>query len=286
MILRRSSCLKSPVLSPKSPAIYENYKSGCAWGFIHCFDFAKLIPMATSFPITSALTDKIKDAVIDKNVAVNSRKREVKKIMKEGVSVKHQTMKENANGELQNQQFNPKLVGHSKEPRKARGSLKNSCRFTHHSCDAVTKGFKQPSDKKMVEKSSNNNLASVPEASYNDEITTNGGDRSCKNIGGRKHDNQAKINVQVNMNEAIEAFINQKLTDGESLCRNEVANRSNEFICALEVLSSNKDQFMKLLQDPNSLLVKHIQDLRDSHAKIQQHRPSSKAKTSYDHSVC
>ncbi|KAK8529383.1 hypothetical protein V6N13_102306 [Hibiscus sabdariffa] len=29
---------RSPVLSPKSPAIYEKYKSGCAWGLIHFFN--------------------------------------------------------------------------------------------------------------------------------------------------------------------------------------------------------------------------------------------------------
>ena len=37
--LPRSPALKSPILSPKSPAIYEKYKSGCAWGLIHFFDF-------------------------------------------------------------------------------------------------------------------------------------------------------------------------------------------------------------------------------------------------------
>lgn len=37
--LPRSPVLKSPLLSPKSPSIYEKYKSGCAWGLIHFFDF-------------------------------------------------------------------------------------------------------------------------------------------------------------------------------------------------------------------------------------------------------
>ncbi|GMJ00326.1 hypothetical protein HRI_003701800 [Hibiscus trionum] len=298
----RSSCVKSPVLSPKSPAICEKYKSGCAWGLIHFFDFrqahspGKLISdtkrsnrqakgdgYKRNKPSLLSNEEKpqyIDDAVDDKNVAVNSRMREVKNIVKEEMSVKHQTRKEKANGELQNQQVHPKLVGHSKEHRKASRSSKKPCRFSGCGCDAVLEGCKQPSDQKMAEKSSNNNLASVTEASYNDENTTNGGDLRCKNIGGRKHDHQGEINVRVEMSEAVEAFVNQKLTDGESLCRNEVANRSNEFIDALEVLNSNKELFMKLLQDPNSLLVKHIQDLRDSQAKKQQPQSSSKAKTS------
>ncbi|KAK8478978.1 hypothetical protein V6N13_096195 [Hibiscus sabdariffa] len=298
--LPRSPGLKSPVLSPKSPAIYEKYKSGCAWGLVHFFNFrqphshgnlisdekctnrqAKGDGYKRNKPSLLPNEEKIQyidDAVDDKNIAVNSRKREVTNITKEEMSVKHRTKKERANGELQNQQVNPKLVGHSKEHRKASRRSKKPYRFRGCGCDAVTEGCKQPSVQRMAEKSSNNNLALVTEASYNDENTTNG-DLSCKNIRARKHGHQAEINVQVRMNEAIEAFVNQKLTDGESLCRNEVANRSNEFIDALEVLNSNKELFMKLLQDPNSLLVKHIQDLRDSQAK-KQPQSSSKAKTS------
>ncbi|KAK8658109.1 hypothetical protein V6N13_036321 [Hibiscus sabdariffa] len=297
----RSAGFKSPVLSPKSPAIYEKYKSGCARGLVHFFNFrqphshgnlisdekctnmqAKGDGYKRNKPSLLPNEEKIQyidDAVDDKNVAENSRKREVTNIIKEEMSVKLQTKKEKANGELQNQQVNPKLVGHSKEHRKASRRSKKPYRFHGCGCDAVTEGCKQPSVQKMVEKSSNNNLALVTEASYNDENTTNG-DLSCKNIRGRKHGHQAEINVQIRMNEAVEAFVNQKLTDGESLCRNEVPNRSNEFIDALEVLNSNKELFMKLLQDPNSLLVKHIQDLRDSQAKKQPPQYSSKARTS------
>ncbi|XP_039022794.1 uncharacterized protein LOC120155306 [Hibiscus syriacus] len=299
--LPRSPALKSPMLSPKSPAIYEKYKSGCAWGLIHFFDFrqahfhGKLISdkkrtnrqakgdgYKRNKPTLHSNREKAQyadDAVDNKNVAAKSRKRDVKNIIKEEMPVKHQTENEKANVELQNQPVNPKLVSHSKENRKASKSSKKSCRFPVLGCDAATEVCRQPSDKKMVEESSKNNLAPVTEASYSDANTTNGGN-CCKNVGGRKHCHQMEINVQVKMNEAVEAFVDQKLTDGESLCRNEVANCSNEFIDALEVLNSNKELFMKLLQDPNSLLVKHIQDLRDSQVKKQQPRSSSKAKTS------
>lgn len=37
--LPRCPALKSPVLSPKTPALYDKNKSGCAWGLIHFFDF-------------------------------------------------------------------------------------------------------------------------------------------------------------------------------------------------------------------------------------------------------
>ncbi|XWS49956.1 hypothetical protein CRYUN_Cryun12cG0047000 [Craigia yunnanensis] len=221
------------------------------------------------------------DALDNKNLAVNSRKPEVKKVIEEEMSMKHRTKKNTAIVEMQNLQFNPKLVGHSKDHRKASKSSKKSCRSPASGCDAAAEGYRQPSDQNTVDIAPNKNkLVSATEASGNDVHINNGGNYSCTSIRGRKHDHHTEINLRVHMNEAAEAFVSQKFTDGENLSRNEVANQSKNFIDALEVLNSNKELFTKLLQDPNSLLVKHIQDLRDSQAKRQQPQSSSKAKTS------
>ncbi|CAN1253859.1 hypothetical protein LINPERPRIM_LOCUS8452 [Linum perenne] len=77
-----------------------------------------------------------------------------------------------------------------------------------------------------------------------------------------------EINFQFHMNEAAEAFINQRLVDGQLLGEDEGKVQSKHFLDALDVLNSNRDLFSKLLQDPNSLLVKHIEDLRDSQQKV------------------
>ncbi|XP_022777291.1 uncharacterized protein LOC111318678 [Durio zibethinus] len=310
----------SPVLSPKSPAIYEKYKSGCAWGSIHFFDFcqghshgklisdkksenrqAKVLKLScpTKFNYTDFLSaaagfttnrtnflsnkekaQYIDDALGNKNHAVNSRKPGVKKIIEEETSVTHQRKRNTAISERKNVQFNPKLIGHSKDHRKANKNSKKSCPFPAHGCDAATEWYRKPSDQNMVDKYSNSNFASVTEASANDLHINKGGNYSCKSIRGRKHNHHTKINLQVQMNEAVEAFTSQKLNDGENLSRNEVANWSKNFIDALEILNFNKELFMKLLQDPNSLLVKHIQHLRDFQGKKQQSQSSSKAKTS------
>lgn len=76
---------------------------------------------------------------------------------------------------------------------------------------------------------------------------------------GRKDDHHTKINLRVRVNEAVEAFVNQRL----------ISNQSTE------ISNSNKELFMKLLQDPNSLLVKHVHELCDSQAKKQQTKTSS-----------
>ncbi|OMO79544.1 hypothetical protein CCACVL1_13600 [Corchorus capsularis] len=277
--LPRSPVLKSPVLSPKSPAIYEKYKSGCAWGLIHFFDFrqghshGKLISDKKRVhrhakgdndtknrpkSLSNVKYQYPDDGLDNKDVAVNSRKAEIKKVTEEEMIVKHQTIKNT--DDRQNLQ-----LSHSKDHRKASKNTKKSSRIPAH--DGSTEGYRQAPNQNMVDRSSNSNELQ----------TNNAGNYKGKSIRGRKHEHGTEINVGAHMKEAVEAFVNRKLTDGENLSSNEVANRSKNFIDALEILNSNKELFMKLLQDPNSLLVKHIQGLRDSQEMKQQSQSSSKA---------
>lgn len=63
------------------------------------------------------------------------------------------------------------------------------------------------------------------------------------------------------------AFIRQSFINAKRLSTDEKLQRSKEFDDALEVLESNKDLFLKLLQEPNSLFSKHLQN--------QSHSPPS-----------
>lgn len=71
-----------------------------------------------------------------------------------------------------------------------------------------------------------------------------------------------KLADEDKLNEAMEMFLNQKFMDAKKFVKDGATHQNREFMDALEVLNSNKELFLKLLQDPNSLLVKHIQDLR------------------------
>ena len=79
------------------------------------------------------------------------------------------------------------------------------------------------------------------------------------------HDHHGEINVQPEpvekypaseekLSEATKVFINQKFP----------TRTTEEFTDALQALNSNKELFLKLLQDPNSLLMKHIKKLLDT----------------------
>ncbi|KAG0481607.1 hypothetical protein HPP92_012465 [Vanilla planifolia] len=57
------------------------------------------------------------------------------------------------------------------------------------------------------------------------------------------------------------AFVRQSFINAKHLSTVEKLQRSKEFDDALEVLDSNKDFFLKLLQEPQSLFSKHLQEL-------------------------
>ncbi|XP_077223690.1 uncharacterized protein LOC143857185 [Tasmannia lanceolata] len=70
-----------------------------------------------------------------------------------------------------------------------------------------------------------------------------------------------------NLGNPMEAFLNRKFVDEKLLNGHGALHQSKEFMDALEILNSNKELFLELLQDPNSLVLQHIQDLRNDQAE-------------------
>ncbi|XP_020249821.1 uncharacterized protein LOC109827255 isoform X2 [Asparagus officinalis] len=67
--------------------------------------------------------------------------------------------------------------------------------------------------------------------------------------------------LQKALGDAAKVFLSQKLLDSNELIRNR-AFQSKEFMDALEILSSNKELLVNLIQDQNSTLLRHIQDIQ------------------------
>ncbi|CAM8961917.1 unnamed protein product [Rhodiola kirilowii] len=64
------------------------------------------------------------------------------------------------------------------------------------------------------------------------------------------------------LSEAEMAFLRQKFIDAKRLAIDEKCQSSKEFSDALDVLESNKELFLKLVQEPDSMLPNHLHDLR------------------------
>lgn len=65
----------------------------------------------------------------------------------------------------------------------------------------------------------------------------------------------------------IKEFVVQKLTNGKHLREDQKILHSKELMNELELLSSDEELFLKLMQDPQSLSVKYVQNLQDSKAE-------------------
>ncbi|XP_056170293.1 uncharacterized protein LOC115664710 [Syzygium oleosum] len=63
-------------------------------------------------------------------------------------------------------------------------------------------------------------------------------------------------------NEKKMALVRQKFREAKRLATDENLRQSKEFHDALEVLSSNKELFLKFLQEPNSMFSKHLYELQ------------------------
>ncbi|XP_040986163.1 uncharacterized protein LOC121234326 [Juglans microcarpa x Juglans regia] len=92
----------------------------------------------------------------------------------------------------------------------------------------------------------------------------------CKSISCVDYDRTKDINLQPAQTNEAEETRNHKFADRKYLSRDEAGHESKQLSDALKILNSNKELFIELLQDPNSLLVKHIHGLRNSQVKGSQ----------------
>ncbi|KAJ7952296.1 Phosphatidylinositol N-acetyglucosaminlytransferase subunit P-like protein [Quillaja saponaria] len=80
----------------------------------------------------------------------------------------------------------------------------------------------------------------------------------CKSISCVNHGKVDEIFTQYQRNEAIATNLNQKFIDGNDMGKDGAGPQSKQLLDALQILYSNKELFVKILKDPNSLLVKQI----------------------------
>ncbi|KAF8365123.1 hypothetical protein HHK36_032866 [Tetracentron sinense] len=224
----------------------------------------------------------IDDGKESKQLTVDVGKTSVKKLLEEEMFSEQRMKKQITSAHAEEPWCDLEHGAHSQKTRKQTKTCKRTCDI--QVCDLKDAAILEPHQSSLpnsVEQSSNSlDLAAEMEEFCNQihkchEIGLhheNGRDFSDvrKIISCVKHDQFDELNLRVlqeKLSEETEAFINKKFIDGKHLTRDGAIHQSNQFMDALEMLNSNKELFQKLLQDPNSLLVKHIQNLRDSRAK-------------------
>lgn len=274
---------------------YEKDRAGCIWGLISIFDFRhgratrKMLsdrmrgskPALAGSASSSSMQDlpnpsdnrlNIEDDE-ESEVAVPDPKISVKELMEEEM-VNEQSLKEQCNGS--------EIDAEDIDGQKSWRSRKNSRR--------TRRAFSRPSNTHTHDLDDAGNLKSEAPCHQNSggtplddldivmEELRQIHQKNRKFVKLRqglhnahnKQSDQAHPVVEEKVNAAIEVFINQRSRNNKQLGEDNKTLQSKEVMDALQTLSSNKDLIMRLLQDPNSRLVKQIGSLEDAQFEEKQ----------------
>uniref|UniRef100_A0A1J3FZC5 DUF4378 domain-containing protein n=1 Tax=Noccaea caerulescens TaxID=107243 RepID=A0A1J3FZC5_NOCCA len=218
----RSSKSPGSAIFPKSPLVYESYKSGCGWKLINLFDFRhvksgnkrltpekKFIRDSAGNVYTKSQLDLLK--TLHEKCQCNNRIVEAENSCKP--KTRRRSLSSDREGEKNDESSKP-----------VQGLLEREIKRI--------KNLKEETCDKQKQKQS-----SLSDCEKNTEI-----------------------NLQVCVNEAAETLICSKTEEKGK-------DRSKQFMEALDILSSNKELFITLLQNPNSFSAKKGQDLEGSKVK-------------------
>ncbi|KAM1140720.1 hypothetical protein EV1_040371 [Malus domestica] len=276
--------------SQKRSVRYEKDQLGCMWGLISIFDFRhgrptwKLISdkrhgsklavgtgiSRNKFESLSNLDENFQGTLDDNEsskamVAVDACKPSVKKLMEEDMSSEQDMKKEISNDAVETRRSDSSQS--RKDHKRAKKTRKKSHDVDNHNLNAF--------ENSESGCSCNQNLEQKPRSNVGmDEIIE---EVWCqihqKYINGVNHDVNGEAPAKPNYKHsdfeeklcvAIKEFTNHKFTDGKQLTEDQKIHHFKELLDALEVLSSDEELLLKLLQDPNSLLAKQVQMLQDA----------------------
>lgn len=268
---------------------YEKDHLGCMWGLINIFDFRhgrptwKLISdrrhgskqavgtgsPGNKFEVLSGLDENF-EGTLEKNVNTtvtvtgDASKPSVKKLMEEEMSSEQDIKKEISNDEVANNQTDASQT--KKDQKRTKKTRKKSRDMDTHNLNGSETLESECSCNQNSEYKSRSNCGI-------DEIME---EVSCqihqKNINRVNHDLNGGTPVKTKYKHSdfeeklcvtIKEFMNKKFTDGKHATEDQKIH-FRELMDALETLSSDEELFLKLLQDPNSLLAKYVLNLQDS----------------------
>ncbi|XP_050378697.1 uncharacterized protein LOC126796001 isoform X2 [Argentina anserina] len=262
---------------PKSPMVCEKYQTGCMWRLYGLFDFRqghsakKLISdkkHSNRFDKKNSKINKVDlltgldemsqsvdDKKQNKTETVDSGMASKRKHKEEKLSTELQMIKNLDSDESKHMQSNSKLGGPlPKKKGKASKSSQISQSIPPHGLKSEAKNAK-PSYISVEQSLNKLHLEALAEEVHGKKQRGCG----CKSIN-------YEITVPQVKKTAAEAIIIQKFIDEKYIRTDGVNHQSRQLSDALEILNSNKELFRKLLQDPNSLLAKRIEDIKESQA--------------------
>ncbi|KAG2302905.1 hypothetical protein Bca4012_061228 [Brassica carinata] len=235
----RSSKSPGTPIFPKSPLVYESYKSGCGWKLINFFDFRhvksgnKRLSSDKKFTRDSAGNVYTKSQ-LDLLKRLHERCQCHDRIVEGENSCKPKTRRRSLSSEIEDESYEPK----------------------------PDQGLLEREIKRIKNAKEETSLSEV------DKTNDKAKQMDLKNVRDCKK--SSEINLQVRVNEPAETLICSKAEEKGK-------DRSKQFMEALDILSSNKELFITLLQDPNSISASKGQDMERPQVKERRDKSLSLA---------
>ncbi|XP_031111172.1 uncharacterized protein LOC116015280 isoform X1 [Ipomoea triloba] len=275
---------------------YEKDQAGCMWGFISIFDFRRGLATrklladrrranrqvgAASSP-KLIIPDSNEESLIveddeEREVATLDVKTRVKELMEEDMSSKPSNKNPRNDTEIEPELYCSHQASHTtKTLKKTYKTCKRSRNLSLSDLDDIRSAGSGVSHHKVL--NSDDLQVAMEEHGQNCLISREG------NL--HTDTDQSYPVLEEKLSAAIEVFINHKLKNSKPLMEDEITDNTKELTDALQTLRSNKELFRRLLQDPNSRLVKHIESLEDGLEKGLRSNSMLKSNFSENKPVC
>ncbi|XP_031129049.1 uncharacterized protein LOC116030839 isoform X4 [Ipomoea triloba] len=266
--------------SPRYSLQYKKDQAGCIWGFINIFDFRngrstrKLLAdgrqasgqvgasssMKLKIPNPSEKSFKVKIQDDDESEAATlDSKTSVKELMEEEMFGEASPKDQRNDVEIQPEAFNSHKGSHTKR-RKCKRTFRTSDRSRSMSLSDLDDVKNVGSDVSCRQVLNSDDFQIIMEELGQIHVKTNSFRK--KDVRNKQSDQDRPV-LEEKLSAAIEMLVNQKSKDSRHFEEDETAYNSQELMDALQTLSSNKELCWKLLQDPNSRLVNHMESLED-----------------------
>ncbi|KAK6920114.1 protein of unknown function DUF3741, partial [Dillenia turbinata] len=278
----RQSIFNMAKRSQRHPTRQEKDQSGCMWSLISMLDFRQARPaqkliadkrrgskhftgipkaaldmLTTNLDETNPLTkDNEKSKVSAAGAGITS----VKKLMEAEMYSEEDIRMQKGDAENKPEGYNLEIRGHVRKNHKERDrtSKKDEDSWGH---DVKTV--------KLETVTSCDGHSEQPPAEYNLDVLMKELCSHQKGASCVKHDQHDEVHSNSNcvfeekLREAVKALTSQKIINEKQLMGDGEIDESMQ-LDAMQNLNSNREAFLKLLQDPSSQLAKYIQKLHDT----------------------
>ncbi|XVF29088.1 hypothetical protein REPUB_Repub15cG0089900 [Reevesia pubescens] len=284
--------------SNRRPVRYEKDQLGCMGGLIRLFDFRhgrstqrllshrrhnkrKAVGVGNSGNKLDMLTTSGNNCpgTLDgeeKTTATDACKPSVKKLLEEEMCGEQVAKKEVNNTEVEAKQFDSEQGDNGRKNRKRKTKTRKKSSGNSLDLDAAENLVSEVSCQHKSEQQTtsildiDNLMEEFCRKIHQKRINCVNHDQPDE---GHKQPNQKSSGFEERLSEAIKFLVSQKLINRNQLREDGELQASKEVMDALQILSLDEELFLKLLRDPNSVLVKYVQDLRDAQLKDEESKP-------------